>query len=171
MQIVFHPKFCVNCGEKIVRDEWHFWTSGRFCELCETEFQGREMARRGGVAAAVLGIAAFGFAFVAPSSRPAETKLVTTRPVEAAVKPLVSRAEPSKPPATLAERQVMGQAPPQGNLQGEQKPAIVASEPTYMCGAETKKGTACTRKVKGNVRCWQHKGMPAMVSAEELRVH
>lgn len=169
MQIVFRPNFCVNCGEKIVRDEWHFWTSGRFCELCETEFQGREATRRAAVVLAVLGIAAVSFAFVAPQRSP-ETRLVTATASAPGSKSLVSRVEPPKLPANQAKEQVIGQQTPQASSPAEQRPVVVAAEPTYMCGAETKKGTACTRKVKGNVRCWQHKGMPAILSSEELRV-
>jgi hypothetical protein len=41
---------------------------------------------------------------------------------------------------------------------------------SYYCGAETKKGTPCSRKVKGNVRCWQHTGMPAMLPPDKLLV-
>ncbi|HEX2639001.1 MAG TPA: hypothetical protein VHL50_00440, partial [Pyrinomonadaceae bacterium] len=37
------------------------------------------------------------------------------------------------------------------------------NQPVFTCGAMTKKGTACTRRVKiAGERCWQHKGMPAM---------
>jgi hypothetical protein len=38
------------------------------------------------------------------------------------------------------------------------------------CGARTKKGTPCTRKVKQGMRCWQHTGQSAMLSDAELRV-
>ncbi len=31
-------------------------------------------------------------------------------------------------------------------------------EEVYLCGAPTKKGTACTRRVKIKGFCWQHKG-------------
>lgn len=169
MQILFRPKYCVNCGEKIVRDEWNFWTSGRFCELCETEFRGRETARRAAAVLAVLGIAAVGFAFVAPQ-KPLETRLVAASASTTGPKALVSRVEPAKLPANQAKEQAVEQQTPQASAPSERKPEMVASEPTYMCGAETKKGTPCTRKVKGNVRCWQHKGMLAVLSSEELRV-
>jgi len=168
MQIVFRPKFCVNCGEKIVRDEWHFWTSGRFCELCEIEFQGREIGWRIACVLAVAGIAAAGFAFVAPE-RPPDTKLVASTVRAAEPRSLVGRPEAPTRQERNKERPAPSQAPPAG-VAIEQKPVLAASEPIYMCGAETKKGTPCTRKVKGNVRCWQHKGMPAILSAKELRV-
>ena len=44
------------------------------------------------------------------------------------------------------------------------------SEDVYICGARTKKGTICTRHVHGNVRCFQHKGQPAELPPEQLRV-
>jgi hypothetical protein len=43
-------------------------------------------------------------------------------------------------------------------------------EKIYTCGARTKKGTPCSRRVHGPVRCWQHKGMPAMLPQEKLLI-
>ena len=43
-------------------------------------------------------------------------------------------------------------------------------EQTYTCGARTKKGTPCSRRVHGPVRCWQHKGAKAMLPQEKLLV-
>ncbi len=41
-------------------------------------------------------------------------------------------------------------------------------EQAYTCGARTKKGTPCSRRVHGPVRCWQHKGLPAILPVEKL---
>jgi len=41
-------------------------------------------------------------------------------------------------------------------------------EQTYQCGARTKKGTPCSRRVHGPVRCWQHKGAKAMLPQDKL---
>ena len=46
----------------------------------------------------------------------------------------------------------------------------VTIEQTYLCGARTKKGTPCSRRVHGPVRCWQHKGAAAMLPQEKLLV-
>ena len=43
-------------------------------------------------------------------------------------------------------------------------------EHVYTCGARTKKGKPCSRRVNGPVRCWQHKGMPAMLPTEKLLI-
>jgi hypothetical protein len=40
----------------------------------------------------------------------------------------------------------------------------------YICGARTKKGTPCSRRVHGPMRCWQHKGMRPMLPQEKLAV-
>ena len=44
----------------------------------------------------------------------------------------------------------------------------VTIEQTYLCGAKTKKGTPCSRRVHGPVRSWQHKGAAAMLPQEKL---
>ena len=49
------------------------------------------------------------------------------------------------------------------------QPAVTVEE-TYICGARTKKGTPCSRRVRGPVRCWQHKGAKAMLPVEKLVV-
>ena len=53
---------------------------------------------------------------------------------------------------------------------GNQTPAPVLLDDTYICGARTKKGTPCSRRVHGQVRCWQHKGMAAMLPVEKLKI-
>ncbi|HEY9281988.1 MAG TPA: hypothetical protein VIP46_00905, partial [Pyrinomonadaceae bacterium] len=44
------------------------------------------------------------------------------------------------------------------------------SEVVSVCGARTKKGTPCSRRVRGTGRCWQHRGKPAMLPASKLIV-
>jgi len=45
----------------------------------------------------------------------------------------------------------------------DQKVSDKMTEPVYYCGAATKKGTPCSRRVKRpGERCWQHTGMPSM---------
>ena len=45
---------------------------------------------------------------------------------------------------------------------------VAVVEQLYTCGARTKKGTPCSRRVHGPVRCWQHKGAKAMLPDEKL---
>jgi len=58
-------------------------------------------------------------------------------------------------------------APAQSTTSSE--PAATVEE-TYICGARTKKGTPCSRRVRGPVRCWQHKGAKAMLPVDKLVV-
>ncbi|MCA1555976.1 MAG: hypothetical protein LC747_04720, partial [Acidobacteria bacterium] len=44
------------------------------------------------------------------------------------------------------------------------------AEVVSICGARTKKGTPCSRRVRGTGRCWQHRGKPAMLPAAKLLV-
>lgn len=49
-------------------------------------------------------------------------------------------------------------------------PQPLTFEEVYICGARTKKGRPCSRRVHGPVRCWQHKGEKAMLPQEKLRI-
>ena len=49
-------------------------------------------------------------------------------------------------------------------------PATPVEEEVYLCGARTKKDTPCSRRVHGPKRCWQHKGMKAMLTQEKLLI-
>ncbi|HKG79691.1 MAG TPA: hypothetical protein VKA78_09740, partial [Pyrinomonadaceae bacterium] len=64
-------------------------------------------------------------------------------------------------PPLIIQRAVTtpAQAPSQAPLTAEQ---------LYTCGARTKKGTPCSRRVHGPVRCWQHKGAAAMLPLDKL---
>src|SRR5207245_5528692 len=31
---MYHPKFCVECGEPLARRGWRTWTTGRLCRDC-----------------------------------------------------------------------------------------------------------------------------------------
>jgi hypothetical protein len=44
------------------------------------------------------------------------------------------------------------------------------AETVSICGARTRKGTPCSRRVRGTGRCWQHRGKPAMLPASKLIV-
>jgi hypothetical protein len=88
--------------------------------------------------------------------------------------PLVIERRTDSP--LLAEQDGAGEPRPAGpsaingsRNSGDSPPATVA-EDVYICGARTRKGTPCSRRVHGPVRCWQHKGLPAMLPKEKLLV-
>jgi len=47
-------------------------------------------------------------------------------------------------------------------------PAVAPPEKVFFCGAQTKKGTMCSRRMKNGGRCWQHEGQPGMLPQEKL---
>jgi hypothetical protein len=76
---------------------------------------------------------------------------------------LIGRGCRHEPPPLVIQRTV--NTPAQTTAQA---PVIV--EQLYMCGARTKKGTPCSRRVHGPVRCWQHKGVAPMLPQEKLLI-
>ena len=172
----YRPKFCCECGDKIERVEWKLWTNRRFCEVCEAEHKLNDLIPKAGAGLGLLlGLVGLGSFFQKPlgSEAPVIRRVVTAsaRPPdtgETGVKAGPSnQSNVSTPPAAVA-----------GNVktvQSDSRPinqtVTSLKEPVYMCGARTKKGTPCTRRVKGNVRCWQHTGMPAMEAPEKLVVN
>ena len=139
----YRPNFCCECGHKIVRLHWFIWTSRRFCDKCSRAIAKAQWLRP------TITIVLFFLAAV-----------------------LLGRGCRRTPPPLIIERPVNSGAT-SGALNSSatstpQPPA--APEQLYTCGARTKKGTPCSRRVHGPVRCWQHKGAPAMLPQEKLRI-
>ena len=81
---------------------------------------------------------------------------------------LIGRSLRPAPPPLLLQRIAESPVAKTANTPAPQPPTI--EDDVYICGARTKKGTPCSRRVHGPVRCWQHKGSPAMLPIEKLRV-
>ena len=177
----FRPNYCANCGEKIERANWGILTSRRFCQVCESEYKGQDLIPRVivglGVMFGLLGLG--GYLKSSPQGTDVRASLVQPRR-------LVEHQNPSRPPGDANGQ--TGSSKPASDAEirdarkGSETPATVkkdtgesviktvSSEPAFICGAETKKGTPCSRRVKGKNRCFQHAGMPAMLTPTELRV-
>lgn len=176
--MLFRPKFCANCGENIDRAEWHIWTSRRFCDVCVAELPVHEYGPK---VTAIVGfmavLVAGGTVFRGGSS---DNSLPLVRQRQSEGSNIALRAAPSPvpvaavPPVALAENNTAVVQTPARTLTSipVQKPELkaAADEVQYFCGAQTKKGTPCSRRVKGNIRCYQHQGMPAMVAADKLKI-
>ena len=138
---MYKPKFCAECGEKIIRLRWRLCTSRKFCVDCAPRFV-KEQA----IQLVVTSIAVFLFGIIiGHATRRVPPPLVIQRTHESHL------STAGMPPA------------------GATSPAS-STEEIYTCGARTKKGTPCSRRVHGPVRCWQHKGMPAMLAQEKLHI-
>lgn len=176
--MLFRPSFCANCGEAIDRVDWGLLTSRRFCPVCESEFKGLDLIPRVIVGAGVLvGILGLGsYCSSGPATDPSrlmQAQRLVQRPVaevgtqgrNTGPAANVAATFPERPPTPEPKMSATVRPVGQPSLKGE----VVSAQ--YFCGAETKKGTPCSRRVKGHVRCYQHVGMPAMVSADKLKVN
>jgi hypothetical protein len=165
----YRPDFCCGCGEKIERTDWKPWTSSRFCDVCAADHPVADIAPKAAAVIAVL-IGCLGVgSFFKTGQQP---------PISVVRQDLVSRSDVANRAASNlgATAGAVGQSQngsPAPAINGVKHVEAVEVPPqadaVYFCGAETKKGTPCTRKVKGNVRCWQHRGMPAMLTPDKLK--
>ena len=153
--------FCVECGERLTRKGWRVLIGGRFCVRCAQRLGKYAWAR----SLATVFLIAFSAFALGRYLRPAPPPLIIQR---AANSPL------SDLPVNL---NLAARAPGSGTDKSVAKQSDGASDTgslddaVYLCGARTKKGTPCRRRVHlAGERCYQHKGMPAMVPLEKLVV-
>ena len=81
---------------------------------------------------------------------------------------LIGRGCRRAPPPLIIERTTTPTTQLSATTSAPQPSPVL--EQLYTCGARTKKGTPCSRRVHGPVRCWQHKGAKAMLPQEKLVV-
>lgn len=168
---MYKPSFCAECGEKITRARWRFWTSRRFCPDCEGRFRGARILVPIVAAAALF-----------------STGLLMGRATRIQPPPLtVQRGDlPLAPQATLPAKgsdaaDAEADATADSSVSSASKPepkygpdGTATERPTdpqetvSICGARTQKGTPCQRRVRGTGRCWQHRGMPAILPPSKL---
>jgi hypothetical protein len=158
---MYKPNFCAECGERIARSRWHFWTSRRFCSGCAPRFRAARIVLPlvAGTAFFTLGLGAGRAVRTAPPPlilERREPNVAATQRAPLPPQPARSKTENANAPASRAPDE--GVAP---------KHPADSSETVSICGALTKKGTPCQRRVRGTDRCWQHKGQPAIIPLEQ----
>ncbi len=187
--MLYRPKFCCQCGDAIERENWKLWESRRFCELCKTEFMASDWIPRISVGIGfIFGIFFIGSFFQGTGKNTNESPVNNLSGSQINQGKLVQKPEnqnvlnPDNLPEnknlvatpsiqTQTNRQIavlttdLEQRSQAEKLKGQQNKK---QELVYFCGAETKKGTPCTRRVKGGGRCWQHEGKDAMLPENQL---
>ena len=155
---MYKPNFCSQCGTKLLRLRWHFWTSRRFCNDCA-----RALRKERFVPWLLAGLTLVSLGYCAGRARrPPPPPLTIVRRADS---PLNSPEDPGRSNARAATT-----ASGLGAKDLSRSSVEVTEGEVYLCGARTKKGTPCSRRVHGPVRCWQHKGSPAMLPQEKLLV-
>lgn len=176
--MLFKPNFCCSCGEKIERAEWSLLTSRRFCDVCASEHQKYDWMPRAIVGLGVLlGIFGFGVWIGGPEQQQI-VPLSSTLPgplrkieVGAEQKNGIKKGDGTE--AAVSAIDVTPAAPaPAAPISGSDHPPTEngpAWQPAYYCGAMTKKGTPCSRRVKAKgTRCWQHAGKPSALASQSV---
>ncbi len=154
---MYRPNFCSECGTKVIRLQWHPWTSRRFCASCSQRLK-KERLTFPFVASIVLLSIGLAAGHAARSPTP---PLI----IERSAAPLSANGGNAARVDPAAENPNVNVSNPAIESQH-----LRATETVYICGARTKKGKPCSRRMPEAVRCWQHKGMPAMLPPEKLIV-
>ncbi len=161
--MLYKPSFCCHCGEKIDKADWKFLSSRRFCDVCKEENKGFELLARLAVAGALLLPVAVVGSLLATGK---DETVQTVSSVQAGRKPASLQVNREIHSAlgnseSVNNRDIAGSRAVQETRTAEigkqpQNPKIALEGEIFFCGAVTKKGTACTRKVKIKGNCWQH---------------
>ena len=140
---MYQPNFCSDCGTRIMRERWHLWTSRRFCDSCAPRLRHTQITLPAffSVLALILGWS-------------------------------LGQLRQARPPLIIEQRSVATTqpAPPNNTAATPQTLAALAPSTVSLCGARTKKGAPCSRRINGTGRCYQHLGLPAMLPPEQLIV-
>jgi hypothetical protein len=161
---MYQPNFCPECGERIERARRHLWPSRPFCKACATRLRNARAALPllAGAVLFTLGLGAG--RVVRTSDTPPlviERRQLSKTPAQAATTLPPAASLQTENPRAPASRE----AKPAATSNGQ--PALDTQETVSICGALTKKGAPCQRRVRGTGRCWQHKDQPAVIPLEE----
>lgn len=156
---MYRPNFCSECGARILRLHWHAWTSRRFCDGCSKRLLKQRLTIPLVAAIALVSVGLI----TGRAGRPAPPPLIIERSANSSLYQQTNGAK-SDSPEIQANTESTNSHPPQNSQ------ASMEEELVYICGARTKKGTPCARRVHSAVRCWQHKGSPSMLPPERLIV-
>lgn len=156
------PNFCVECGERLALRGWRARLRVRFCSACAHRLGTSGPAR----SLLVITLIAFSGFALGRWLRPAPPPLIIQRAKDSPLSDLpVNLNEASKP----TSRDTRGNSLPKQNAEAADSKSV--DDVVYLCGARTKKGTPCRRRVHfAGERCYQHKGMPAIMPLEKLTV-
>lgn len=162
---MYRPSFCCDCGSRIESARWRLWTSRKFCPDCAPRFRKAQL-----LLPLIAGTTLFLIGLVAGRAmRPAPPLIVERGELPLAIAPTTkSESKAVEKEASVSTTTTAPKPEPSYGPDG-----TVTERPTdpdeiiTICGARTQKGTPCQRRVRGTGRCWQHRGLPAMIPLEK----
>ena len=166
--MLYRPHFCCNCGEKIERVDWSILSSRRFCDLCQTEHGAKDWSLKLISVFGLVCLMAAVSSFFRPSTPAVETiSTGSIAAIRADGRPSSANLNTTANPPLQSQNETNVNAVTASSRPGNVTNAIAVTKTTeavYYCGAATKKGTPCSRRVKhAGERCWQHQGMPSIL--------
>jgi hypothetical protein len=163
---MYRPNFCAECGERVERRR-RLWASRRFCAQCARRFRRGRVLRPLGLSVVLV---CLGFLLGRVGRTVAPPPLAGREALSLA--PLAAGGAAKRAGEPLAGRNAQGaRAEPSYGPDGSasERPTE-PDEVVSICGARTRKGTPCQRRVRGTGRCWQHRGKAAMLPPSKLVV-
>jgi hypothetical protein len=175
--MIYKANYCCECGEKIERISDGLLSRSKFCDICSPHFKTESYIKRAILGAGLLGTI-FGVGSLLKKTPQPQMSAQKNEFASVVVKPQFP-SNTKVENKNLNEARVLVNQKNGANHTNEAllKKETVASlktvneeivETIYFCGAKTKKGTACSRKVKNHVRCWQHEGETAVLPQNKL---
>jgi hypothetical protein len=164
---MYKPNFCAECGERIVGAGRRWWASRRFCRPCARRFRRGRLLRPLALAVLLAGSGFLAGRGVRPRPAP---HFAQGGPLRPAPLPAESAERPDAGQASNAMGAGARAAPRHGPDGSAEERPTDPEEVVSICGARTKKGTPCRRRVRGVGRCWQHRGQAAMLPPSKLLV-
>jgi hypothetical protein len=161
---MYKPNFCSECGSRIERSGWHLWTSRKFCTDCAPRFRRTQIFLPITAGAMLFGTGLLIGRGVVSSSPP---PLMVERGELPAVNAPAKKDEGKGAETGTRDGQAPKPEPSYGPDGSATERPTDPEEVVAICGARTQKGTPCQRRVRGTGRCWQHRGMPAMIPLEK----
>jgi hypothetical protein len=160
--------YCAECGAHLKRKGWRAWLNRSLCEDCARRLGKTSFARPLAVIAIIV-ITAFALGrYLRPGAPPLTIERAANSPLSDLPVNLNDTAKSaSRNPNSQSE------IPHASDDRSARQPANneSADDVVYLCGARTQKGTPCHRRVHfAGERCYQHKGMPAILPPEKLIV-
>jgi hypothetical protein len=167
---MYRPRFCCECGERVSRARWRVWTSRRFCDACGRRFRRARVVIPFLLAATTVASACFMLGRATVNKAPAATFERGALDLTRLPAPDSAHTRDARRDAPQANSTPAKPEPAYGPDGTANERPTDPAEVVYICGARTKKGTPCSRRVRGPGRCWQHRGMPAMLPPSKLIV-